>query len=118
MNIHIPQNIKYLLSVYNISRIALAKICDVNPVTISHWTAGRQTPKIDQLMKISTHFDISLDDLVVRQLVKVGPSKDASVDEPIEEYGNRVHLLEEITSQMLTRLKDQEQRINALEKES
>lgn len=117
MDIHIPQNIKYLLSVNNVSRNALAEICSVNPVTISHWTAGRQSPKIDQLMKISAHFEISLDDLVKRQLVK-GYEQKSSSSEPKIQYSTRVNLLEEITAQMLSRLKDQEKRINILEQAS
>lgn len=114
MAIHIPQNIKFLLSVNKISRTAIAEVCEVNPVTISHWTAGRQSPKIEQLMRISKFFDISLDDLVGKPLTNNFASK-SEVEEPVELYGNRVNLLEELTTQLLNTIKDHDKRITLLE---
>lgn len=58
--------------------------------TISSWEKGKNTPHVDVLIKIAGYFNISLDDLVFKDLATGG----YVVNEPSESYGSSLVDLE------------------------
>lgn len=60
--------IRELRKNHDITQSVLSKEIGVTETTISKWENGNATPDIEMLCKISDYFDISLDDLVNRNM--------------------------------------------------
>lgn len=71
MNNYFSNNIKYIRRVKKISQIQLADNLGLKYSAISAWENKRSYPSVDILLKISTLFTISIDDLLKKDLSKV-----------------------------------------------
>lgn len=60
----------------NMSQIELASKLSVKQYVISSWETGRSEPSIEQLTKISTIFNISIDYLLDKSYIKVNNDED------------------------------------------
>lgn len=66
---HISLNIKVLREKNNLSQAAFGRLFDIKTQAISHYERGENLPKIDTLIKISEHYNLSLDELVTKNLL-------------------------------------------------
>jgi len=78
---HTSLNIKYLRKINKLSQDDLAKIIDTKRTTISNWEMGVAHPKVEELIKLSAYFDISIDKLLFVDLSK-GEGDGVGVPEP------------------------------------
>ena len=66
--IHLPNNLKYLREINKETQDDIAKIVDKQNTAISNWEKGIREPDAIDLKKLANHFDISIDDLVTKNL--------------------------------------------------
>lgn len=64
MNVILSQNIKYLRKQRNMSQEKLSKIVNKDRSLIGHWEGGTREVTLDDLIKISEFFDVSIDKLL------------------------------------------------------
>lgn len=64
MNLILSQNIKYLRKKRNMSQEKLSKIVNKDRSLIGHWEAGTREVTLDDLIKISGFFNVSIDQLL------------------------------------------------------
>lgn len=65
---YLANNIKFLRHNNKLSQDELAKIVNKSRVLISQWESQDREPTMEDLLKISSHFKISLDDLIKKKL--------------------------------------------------
>ena len=66
--IYIASNLKYLRSVNKKTQGDLAKLCNKKNTAISNWEKGIREPNSIDLAKISNYFNVSIDDLIKKDL--------------------------------------------------
>ncbi|WP_196895620.1 helix-turn-helix domain-containing protein [Aureivirga marina] len=62
------KNIKKIRGVKNLSQQAFADLFDLKRGTLGAYEEGRSEPKIDTLLRITKHFQITLEDILTREL--------------------------------------------------
>lgn len=62
------KNIKKIRGVKNLSQQAFADLFDLKRGTLGAYEEGRSEPKIETLLKITKHFQITLEDILTREL--------------------------------------------------
>lgn len=62
------KNIQYLRGVTNLTQKQLADALFVSDKTVSKWETGMTEPNIEMLRKVSRYFDVSVDDLIDKDL--------------------------------------------------
>ena len=60
-------NLKKLRAEKGLSQKQLAEALQTTLKTISHWETGYTEPSIDLILKISTYFDVSTDELLGKE---------------------------------------------------
>lgn len=65
---YIANNIKFLRHNNKLSQDEFAKMVNKSRVLISQWESQDREPTMEDLLKISSHFKISLDDLIKKKL--------------------------------------------------
>lgn len=68
--LYLATNIKYLRTINKKTQEELAKVCDKKNTAISNWEKGIREPDAMDLANISIFFNISIDDLVLKDLRK------------------------------------------------
>lgn len=59
------KNLERLMSVYNMNRSELARACDLSTSTVnSWWNRSCENISLQTLIKLSTHFNCSIEELV------------------------------------------------------
>ncbi len=64
------KNIKELRLKNNLSQQAFAKLFNISRAAVGSYEEERAEPKLDTLIKISTHFNISVEDLLFKKTLK------------------------------------------------
>lgn len=64
----LSKNIRKLRSFKNLNQTEFAELFGVKRASIGAYEEGRAEPKLDTLLKITSYFKLSLDDLIVREL--------------------------------------------------
>lgn len=67
-NVMFAKNMQYLRGLKGLTQKQLADALFVSDKTVSKWETGLTEPNIDMLKQISRYFDISVDDLVAKDL--------------------------------------------------
>jgi len=67
-NSTLSKNIRKLRAFKNLNQTQFAELIDVKRASIGAYEEGRAEPKLDTLLRITTYFKISLDDLIVKDL--------------------------------------------------
>ena len=62
------KNIKKIRKIKSLSQQAFADIFDLKRGTLGAYEEGRSEPKIDTLVRVASHFSISIDQLLTREL--------------------------------------------------
>ena len=62
--IFITKNLQFLKNSRNYTREQLAAVIGVKKCALSAWLDGRSKPRVEELIKIADHFDITLDVLI------------------------------------------------------
>lgn len=62
------KNVQFLRGSKNLTQKQLADALFVSDKTVSKWETGLNEPNIDMLKKVSQYFDVSVDDLITRDL--------------------------------------------------
>ena len=65
---YFSDNLRYLRKSMHLDQAYLAEALQVQPGTISSYETGRNDPKIAGLVKLAEIFDISIDDLLLKDL--------------------------------------------------
>lgn len=65
---YISTNLKYLRDLNNKSLNDVAKVCDKTDVAIHYWENGTREPSAVDIAKLSNYYDISIDDLLSKDL--------------------------------------------------
>ena len=65
---YIATNLKYLRDLNNKSLSDVAKICDKTDVAIHYWENGTREPSAVDIAKLSNYYDVSIDDLLSKDL--------------------------------------------------
>lgn len=68
--IHIAENIRFLQRSRNYTRAQLAGFIGVKTCALSSWLDGRAQPRMNDLIKLVEHFDITLDVMVRTDMKK------------------------------------------------
>lgn len=67
--IYLRQNIKYLREAKELTQEEFAaSIGNISQEAVCNWEAGRREPELSSLIMIAKFFDITLDDLVLREI--------------------------------------------------
>jgi len=69
----IASNIRFLRNARNLSQEALALQLEITRARLVSYESGRTEPSIEMLLKLSSHFDISIDALLKGDLSKTNP---------------------------------------------
>jgi len=64
----LSKNIRKLRAFKNLNQTQFADLIDVKRASIGAYEEGRAEPKLDTLIRITTYFKISLDNLIVSEL--------------------------------------------------
>ena len=64
----LSKNIRKLRSFKNLNQTEFAKLFDIKRASIGAYEEGRAEPKLDTLLKITSFFKLTLDDLIVKEL--------------------------------------------------
>lgn len=67
-NFYLYSNIKFLREQKKESQDDLSKIVDKGATAIGNWERGERSPDYVDIYKLAKHFDISIDDLVKKDL--------------------------------------------------
>lgn len=87
MNNYISLNIKYLLDKEKLTQKEFGDIFGLKQNVISTYIKGSAIPKLETILKICTHFKISIDDFIVKDLRKSNYSSNSSYyNDPIIEH--------------------------------
>ena len=62
------ENLRNLRIMKGISQKGLAEILNISLKTISHWETGYCEPSISQLIALSELFDVTVDDLIKKEI--------------------------------------------------
>ena len=62
------ENLRNLRNMKGISQKELADILKISLKTISHWETGYCEPSISQLITLSELFDVTVDDLIKKEI--------------------------------------------------
>lgn len=63
------ENLRYLRKKNHLSQVDMARMLDYKSfTTIQKWEDGSATPKYDVLIRIADHFNVSIDDLLRKEL--------------------------------------------------
>ena len=62
------KNLKFLLKEKNLSKIQLSKELNITRQAINDWTSNNVYPIYDNLIKLSEIFNVSIDDLLKKDL--------------------------------------------------
>lgn len=68
LDFFISDNLKFLRKINNLSQEDLAKIVNYSFRTVSKWETGESMPSYDNLVTLSNFFNVSIDDLMKKQL--------------------------------------------------
>ena len=68
LNLYLSSNIKYLRQVRGKTQEDLAKICNKKNTAISNWENGIREPSAIDLARLANYFNVSIDDLVIKDL--------------------------------------------------
>ena len=63
---NLSENLKTLRKQHNLTAVKLAKKLNISHAALASWETGRHTPHLDDLIKLATFFEISVDDLLSR----------------------------------------------------
>jgi len=74
MDNYFSLNIEYLRKTRGLTQAQLADNVDITPTAISAWENKKSYPSALTLLKLSNKFDVSLDDLLKKDLAKAGDS--------------------------------------------
>lgn len=64
MNTFLNQNIKYLRKQRNLSQEKLSKVVNKDRSLIGHWEGGTREVTLEDIIKISEFFDVSIDKII------------------------------------------------------
>lgn len=67
---HIGNNIKYLRKGKGLTQIELGELFSITGTQVSAYESGKSAPSFEGLLKLSEYFNVSLDDLVYKDLTK------------------------------------------------
>lgn len=70
---YLAQNLKYLREQRGLKQQELADILGVKQSTVGNWEAGKREPEINMLVCIAEYFNVSLDNLVLKELKPLLP---------------------------------------------
>lgn len=132
MKSYIKLNIKYLREKENYGQDVFGNMFDVSKDVISTYESGRATPKLHTIQKICSHFDISIDDFINRDLRDVERGKKAggyidpyveaqALSQPgsfyapgdyIESLKEQIAAKDEVIAMQRDRIKELEDRLN------
>ena len=62
------ETLRELRSMRGLGQQQLADLLQISVKTISHWETGYSEPSISQLILLADFFEVTLDDLVVRDI--------------------------------------------------
>lgn len=69
---YLSENLKYLRAKEGINQRALAEVLEVSNGAVGMWENGKRFPDINMIIKIAAYFEVSLDDLVLKDLRPAG----------------------------------------------
>lgn len=67
-NIYISSNLRYLRKKYKKTQNDIAKLCNKKNTAISNWEKGIREPNAIDLAILAKTFNISIDDLILKDL--------------------------------------------------
>lgn len=67
-DIYLASNIKHLRNEKNITQKQIADFCQKSDVAVSYWENGSREPNALDISKLSTLFDVSVNDLLLKDL--------------------------------------------------
>lgn len=63
---NLSENLKILRKQHNLTAAKLADKLNISHAALASWETGRHTPHLEDLIKLATFFEISVDDLLSR----------------------------------------------------
>ena len=76
--LYLASNLKFLRVTNNKTQEDIAKICNKKNTAISNWEQGIREPDAVDLSLLSNYFNVSIDDLMLKNLCNVKDSKPMS----------------------------------------
>lgn len=102
-------NVSSLCKSNNLTQSEFAELFSLSRSVVSMYISGKSTPRLDTVVEICNHFNISIDDFVTRDLSVLPKTED---DVVVNEDECKICALYE------NMIKDKERIINALEREN
>jgi transcriptional regulator with XRE-family HTH domain len=111
----IHHNIKYLIEEKTSGQKEFAQIFELSQAVVSNYANGKATPKLELILKMADHFNISMDQFLRSEL-----NRQSKISEPYASYNvagnkNEVKILEETIKNLEKRIVSKDQYINLLE---
>lgn len=79
--IYLPSNIKYLRLLNKKTQEEIGQICNKTNTAVSNWEKGIREPDALDLSALSSYFNVSIDDLMLKDLRKYNKNEVSSFDE-------------------------------------
>lgn len=106
----ISKNIRYLRKQVGMSQVQLAKALEVSRTNVTSWESANNYPGVDLIIKIARIFDISIDDLLTKDMSKYSTSINlTSVAEAMTSYDKKEQTDDDSTEDLVLRLERMEQ---------
>ena len=101
-NIQLANNLKYLRKKHNLTQTTLSQILNISRQAYSNYETSKRTPDLDSLLKLTTFYQVNLNDLVLGNLQDTTIYSD-KVSETVVPYtfvkdkktGNTIYLTDE-----------------------
>lgn len=100
----LAKNIKKLRLFKNLNQTEFAELFDLKRSSIGAYEEGRAEPRLDALIKISDHFNLTIDDIVKGELTvnkiarfefpEADPSEFATISEKIDALQRRIDMMD------------------------
>ena len=68
VNIQLANNLRYLRKKFDLNQQKMEDVLNISRQAYSNYERGERTPDLDALVRLSRFYDISIDDLVLRDL--------------------------------------------------
>lgn len=107
MRTYIPENILYLVKKTGCTQDEFGAIFGLNKSVINHYAANSGVPKLITVLKICSHFEISVDDFIYKSLAHKNSSDE---NRTVETDGD---LLKK-QSQLVASLEEEVERLNSV----
>lgn len=97
---YLVSNIRYLRKAHGLSQEKFASVAGATRAMISEYEKGKSKPNYDVIIAISKNFNISIDDLMLKDLAnqwkETGPKRELKIEDIPDDFDSVKYLIHDI----------------------